>query len=66
MTTWKKEFKKLCKDFCVPINTYKNLTDQTEQKYKNASTPGFYKGDREAFLYDRAQADLRSILIESL
>ena len=63
---WKKDFKTLCKDFCVPITTYKNLVDQTEEKYKNAVTPQFYRGNREAFLYDRAQADLRDLLIESL
>lgn len=64
--SWKKELKRLCKDFCISNTIYKNLADQTKQRYKNAATPGFYKGDREAFLYDRAQADLRSILIESL
>lgn len=64
--SWKKEFKELCKDFCISNTIYKNLAAQTEQRYKNAATPGFYKGDREAFLYDRATADLRDLLIQNL
>ena len=66
MSIWKKEFKRLCKDFCIPIAIYESLTEQTEEKYKNAATPGFYNGDREAYLYDRAQADLRDLLVGSL
>ena len=58
MAEWKKEARKLAKDFYLSKLEIKRIFWKIEDLYAQREIPKFYKGDRNAFLYDKAQREI--------
>lgn len=58
MAEWKKEIRRLADDFSITRNEILNIFRKVEELYAQKDMPGFYKGDRNEFLYDKAQKEV--------
>ena len=58
MAEWKKEIRRLAKDFEITRNEILNIFRKVEELYAQKDMPSFYKGDRNEFLYDKAQKEI--------
>ena len=58
MAEWKNEIRKLAIDFCINRQEVLRIFRVVEDKYGDIAVPSFYKGDRNEFLYDKAQREM--------
>lgn len=58
MAEWKKEIRRLAKDFYIPKYEIQRIFRRVEGLYSNTELPAFYKGNRNEFLYDKAQKEI--------
>ena len=58
MAEWKKEIRRLAKDFYITREETLKIFRAVESIYGNTKIPSFYKGDRNEFLYDKAQREI--------
>ena len=58
MAEWKKEIRRLAKDFCLSKLEIKRVFWKVEELYATKEMPSYYKGDRNEFLYDKAQREI--------
>lgn len=60
MAEWKKEIRRLASDFYIPRTEVLKIFRSVESVYGKANIPSFYKGNRNEFLYDKAQKEIMS------
>lgn len=58
MAEWKKEIRRLAKDFYISKLEIQRVFTKVEELYGKREMPDFYKGDRNEFLYDKAQKEI--------
>lgn len=58
MAEWKKEIRRLAKDFYLSKYEIKRIFWKVEQLYAQREMPSCYKGNRNDFLYDKAQVEV--------
>ncbi len=61
MAEWKKEARRLAKDFCLSKYEIQRIFRRVEELYVQREMPSFYKGNRNEFLYDKAQSEIVSV-----
>ena len=61
MAEWKKEIKRLCKDFGLTKETCKKIISETENNPKEP--PRFYKGNVDSYNYDVAYAHVKPYIL---
>lgn len=62
MAEWKKEIRRLAKDFCLSKYEIQRIFYRVEELYSQREMPSCYKGNRNEFLYDKAQREIMNIL----
>lgn len=62
MAEWKKEIYRLAKDFYLSKYEIKRVFSKVEELYAQREMPSCYKGNRNEFLYDKAQSEIMSIV----
>ena len=62
MAEWKKEIRRLAKDFCLSKYEIQRIFYRVEERYSQREMPSCYKGNRNEFLYDKAQREIMNIL----
>mgnify|MGYP000438718731 FL=1 len=60
MAEWKKEIRKLCRDFCLSKEIYNKIIKETENNKRKM--PGFYTNAND-YKYDTAYAQLKSYIL---
>ena len=63
MAEWKKEIRRLAKDFYLTKGEIQRIFIRVEELYSKRETPSFYKGNRNEFLYDKAQREIMNIVL---
>lgn len=58
MAEWKKEIRKLARDFYISREEILKIFRTIENTYGEKETPSYYKGNRNEFLYDKAQREI--------
>lgn len=58
MAEWKKEARRLAKDFYLSKHEIQRIFFKVEELYARKEMPSFYKGNRNEFLYDKAQVEI--------
>ena len=58
MAEWKKEIRRLAKDFCLSKGEIQRIFWRVEELYVQREIPSCYKGNRNDFLYDKAQREV--------
>ena len=58
MAEWKKEIRRLAKDFYIPKYEIQRIFKKVEELYAQREMPAYYKGNRNEFLYDKAQREI--------
>lgn len=61
---WKKEIRVLADDFCISLVIVNKILKRIENMYeqRESEIPSFYKGNREEFLYDKAQREIMNLV----
>lgn len=64
MAEWKVEIKRLAEDFCISQVKVNRVLKRVESMYEQEEReiPSFYKGNRDEFLYDKAQKEIMSLV----
>ena len=62
MAEWKREARRLARDFYIPKLEMQRIFRRVEELYAEREMPSFYKGNRNEFLYDKAQREIMSIV----
>ena len=62
MAEWKVEIRRLASDFCIPRMEILRIFKKVEQVYAQREMPEFYKGNRNNFLYDKAQREIMDLI----
>ena len=62
MPEWKKEIKQIANDFCISQIKVNRILKKVEKECSQANMPKFYNGDKDEFLYDRAQREIMNII----
>ncbi len=62
MAEWKKEIRELGRGFCIPREIVARIIKKIEADNSKRDMPEFYNGNRNDFLYDNAQREIRSII----
>lgn len=62
MADWKLKIKALAEDFCLSQIKINRVLKRVEDMYEQRETPSFYKGNRNQFLYDKAQREMMSLI----
>lgn len=60
MAEWKKEARRLAKDFLLPKCEIRKIFKRVEELYAQREIPSWYKGNQNEFLYDKAQSEIMS------
>lgn len=60
MAEWKKEIRRLAIDFYISREETLKIFRAVESSYGKTEMPSFYKGNRNEFLYDKAQKEIMS------
>ena len=60
MAEWKKEIRRLASDFYIPREEILKIFRIVESAYSEVKMPSCYKGNRNEFLYDKAQREIMS------
>ena len=58
MAEWKKDARRLAKDFYLSKFEIQRIFRKVEELYKNSELPKYYRGNRNEFLYDKAQKEI--------
>ena len=58
MAEWKKEIRRLARDFNITREEILNIFRKVESLYEQREIPLCYKGNRNDFLYDKAQREI--------
>ena len=58
MAEWKKEIRRIAKDFCLSKYEIQRIFRVVEDMYAQREMPSCYKGNRDEFLYDKAQSEI--------
>ena len=58
MADWKKEIRRLASDFYMSRYEILSVFRKVEELYEQREIPAFYKGNRNEFLYDKAQREI--------
>ena len=61
MAEWKKEARRLAKDFCISKYEIQRIFRRVEGLYMQRAIPEYYNGNRNEFLYDKAQREIINI-----
>ena len=62
MAEWKKEIRRVAKDFCLSKYQIQRIYARVENMYSQREIPSWYKGNRNEFLYDKAQTEMMNII----
>ena len=62
MAEWKKDIRRLAKDFCLSKYEIQRIFRVVEELYAQREMPLCYKGNRNEFLYDKAQREMMRIV----
>ena len=64
MAEWKLSIKRLAEDFCLSQVKVNRVLKQIESTYeqREREIPKYYKGNRDAYLYDRAQREIMNLI----
>lgn len=62
MANWKREIRRLCKDFGFATEIYKKVITQTENN--NKDIPQFYNGNKDAYYYDVAYNQIKPYIMQ--
>ena len=60
MAEWKKEIRRLAIDFYISREETLKIFKAVENTYGEREIPSYYKGNRNEFLYDKAQREIMS------
>lgn len=60
MAEWKREARRLARDFYLSKYEIQRIFARVEELYSRKEMPSFYKGNRNEFLYDKAQKEIMS------
>ena len=60
MAEWKKEARRLARDFYLSKYEIRMIFARVEELYATKEMPSYYKGNRNEFLYDKAQKAIMS------
>lgn len=60
MAEWKREARRLARDFYLSKYEIQRIFKRVEELYGRREMPSFYKGNRNEFLYDKAQTEIMS------
>ena len=63
MAEWKRDIRELAKGFCIPKDVISQIIRKTEREHSRREMPAFYKGNRNNFLYDNAQREIRDLIL---
>ena len=63
MAEWKREARRLAKDFYLSKSEIQGIFKRVEERYSKREMPLFYKGNKDEFLYDKAQKEIMSIVL---
>ena len=63
MAEWKKDARRLAKDFYLSKLEIQRIFNRVEELYAQREMPKFYKGNRNEFLYDKAQREIMNIVL---
>ena len=65
MAEWKLSIKRLADDFCLSQIKINKMLKRIEEEYeqKEREMPLFYKGNKDEYLYDLAQRQIRSLVL---
>ena len=58
MAEWKKDARRLAKDFYLSKWEIQRIFWKVEELYAQREMPSYYKGNRNEFLYDKAQREI--------
>lgn len=61
MAEWKREIKRLCKDFGITKEIYNKIIKETENNKREI--PCFYKGNQDEYNYDTAYAYIKPYIL---
>ena len=62
MAEWKKEIRRLAKDFNISTFDLQRIFRRVEGSCMQKEMPKYYKGDRNEFLYDNAQREIMKLI----
>lgn len=64
MASWKLKIKALADDFCISQVKVNKILKQVEILYgqREREIPKYYKGNRSAFMYDKAQREIMNLI----
>ena len=64
MAEWKVEIKRLADDFCISQVKVNRILKWIESVYgqREREIPSCYKGNRDEFLYDKAQKEIMNLI----
>ena len=62
MAEWKKEIRRLANDFAFTRDEILNIFRRVEELYAQKDMPNFYNGNRDEFLYDKAQKEIMKMV----
>lgn len=62
MAEWKKEIRRLAIDFYISREETLKIFKAVENTYGETEIPSFYNGNRNEFLYDKAQREIMNIV----
>lgn len=63
MSEWKKQIRKICRDFYLPKETYNKIVKETEKNKREM--PRFYNGDKDKYMYDVAYSQAKSYIMKA-
>lgn len=62
MAEWKKDIRRIAKDFHLSKYEIQRVFRRVEELYAEREIPSFYKGNRNEFLYDKAQREIMNLV----
>lgn len=62
MAEWKKDIRRLASDFYISRQDILSVFRRVEELYAEREMPLCYKGNRNEFLYDKAQREIMNIV----
>lgn len=62
MAEWKLNIKSLADGFCISQIKVNRMLKKIENLYEKSVIPGYYKGNRDEYLYDKAQKEIMSMI----